>query len=353
MTFGPHHYVPVLKVKRGEKNALRGISARHKQHITPLLEIVERKEGKTVGSHLDTAFKDLAEGLSSYTRCFLDARGLAPDGPSAASDVFTRALGARIVFTPVTGVSRTADVAAALQHRAHGLGLRLTRDDFEAGTLTTKIDKFVSQHDLHRAETDLIIDLGSVDDMIVDGVAALTRAFLDAVPTHLEWRTFTVSACSFPMGMGGVDRNSHEQIERSEWRAWRDHLHRERASLVRLPTYSDCAIQHPSGVEGFDPRIMQVSAAVRYTLPDEWLLIKGESTRSVPPSVQFPQLAKRLVYGQLKPLFAGASHCAGCLEMKRAADGIERLGSAEVWRRLGTLHHISSVIEEMASLPWP
>ena len=40
MTFGPHHYVPVLKIKRGEKKALAAIEPSVRQRITPLLEIV-------------------------------------------------------------------------------------------------------------------------------------------------------------------------------------------------------------------------------------------------------------------------------------------------------------------------
>ena len=43
-------------------------------------------------------------------------------------------------------------------------------------------------------------------------------------------------------------------------------------SSTLSPTFSDCAIQHPVGVEGFNPRTMQVSASVRYALPDQWLL---------------------------------------------------------------------------------
>ena len=41
MTFGPGHYVPVLKVKRGEKSALQLVDFDLRKHITPLLEIVE------------------------------------------------------------------------------------------------------------------------------------------------------------------------------------------------------------------------------------------------------------------------------------------------------------------------
>src|SRR5215471_17663830 len=141
--------------------------------------------------------------------------------------------------------------------------------------------------------------------------------------------------------MGGIERNSHEFVPREEWIAWRDHLYARRDRVPRLPTFSDCAIQHPSGVEGFDPRTMQVSASIRYTWSDDWLLIKGESTRFTRPSAQFPDLATRLVYGHLQSHFAGPSHCQGCASMKAAADGAPKFGSAETWRRLGTIHHIS------------
>jgi hypothetical protein len=255
-------------------------------------------------------------------------------------------------FVPVTGLTRV-DVPAVLGHRARGVALRVTRAEFEAGNLRLRIEDFLSQHHLNPAVTDLIVDLGPVQEMIVPGISAFTDMFLQAIPHHEQWRTFTLSACSFPLSKGGVDRHSHDLVERSEWLAWRMGLHARRSSIPRLPTFSDCAIQHPSGVEGFDPRYMQVSAAVRYAMREHWLLIKGESTRAVPPSEQFPELATRLVYGHLRQQFAGVEHCAGCRGMKNAADGLPSYGSAEAWRKLGTIHHISTVMQGLDSLTWP
>jgi hypothetical protein len=123
--------------------------------------------------------------------------------------------------------------------------------------------------------------------------------------------------------------------------------------ISRLATFSDCAIQHVSGVEGFDPRIMPMSAAIGYTLLQEWLLIKGESVRRTPARQQFLELATQLVYGQLRNYFAGASHCPGCESIEAAAGGAGRFGSAGAWRRLGTIHHIKSVVDGLDALPWP
>jgi len=189
--------------------------------------------------------------------------------------------------------------------------------------------------------------------MIVAGIAALTKAFLADVPDHNNWRTFTLSGCAFPKSMGVVGRNSHEFIQRSEWIVWRDHLHARRGSLSRLPTFSDCAIQHPAGVEGFDFRKHQSSATIRYTLDNNWLLIKGVSTRKTPPSEQFPNLAMQLVYGHLSSHFYSNNHCYGCSGTNDAANGLPRLGSLEVWRRLGTIHHITTVARGLAELTFP
>lgn len=162
-----------------------------------------------------------------------------------------------------------------------------------------------------------------------------------------------MSACAFPSSMGGVKRHSHDLVERADWLAWCNSIYGDRNSRPRVPTFSDCVIQHPSGVEGFDPRIMTISASIRYTLPDKWLLVKGESARRTLPSVQFPRLATQLVYGHLKRHYAGEDHCQGCASMKAAADGVKGFGSAEVWRRLGTIHHITRVVEDLESLTWP
>ena len=355
MTFSSRHYVPVLKLKRGEKQALSHISPGLRPYVVPLLEVVERKQAPTVDKHLTTGFRDLATSLQGYSRCLLDVREIEPDGISGANEAFDRALTAGIQFTPVTGISRAADVPPAIGlSNARGVGIRLTRQEFEKHLIPNDLNRFLSAYGLTPDRVDLIVDLGSIDTLITAGAIALTQAFLAVVPNKSQWRTLTVTASSFPISMGVVNRNSSGRVERSDWLAWRIGQFERRATLARLPTFSDCAIQHPVGIEDFDPRFMRVSASIRYASGDDWLLIKGESTRTNPPSIQFPQLATQLVYGRLQAEYAGPSHCYGCKLIKDSADGTQGLGSAEVWRRIGTIHHITTVVQDdLGSLPSP
>lgn len=347
MTFGSDHYVPVLKVKRGEKKTLELLAPSLIPNVTPLLEIVE---GDGSEAHLDRAFEGLDTAVGRFHRCFLDAREIEKAGVDGARAVFDRAEAMGIAFTPVTGISRTSDVAAALSHRRSGVAIRLTRSEFETTRVAEELLEFLRTHRLDPSSIDLILDIGAVEDMVVAGIARMTAQFLGQVPNHRDWRTFTCVSSAFPRSMAVVGSNSDTLVERSEWQAWRDHLHARRETLQRLPTFGDCAIQHPQGVEGFDPRTMQVSASIRYTLSDQWLLIKGRSTRQTPAKTQFPMLARRLVIGDLSAFFAGSDHCAGCEGMAAAAGGAPKFGSAEVWRRLGTTHHITRAVEQLRLL---
>ena len=352
MTFGPDHYVPVLKAKRGEKRALHSIAPSLHALITPLVEVVEIANGKTLQGHLKTTFGGLAESVQPYARCFLDPRELGASNAVASDAVFRNACQRGIVFTPVTGISRGPQITVAIKYGKSGVALRLTRHDLESGGLRSHVTDFMSDYGLEPANTDLIVDLGGVEDLIPEGVARLAEAFLNGIPNIRVWRTLTLSSCAFPLSMRVIDRDSFAVFDRSEWLAWK-YLYDERGRLARLPTFSDCAIQRPEGVEGFDFRYMEVSAVVRYALSEEWLLIKGQSTSRVSAKQQFPSLATRLVYGHLARFYSGVSHCEGCRQAKDAADGSRGFGSAEVWRRLGTIHHITTVMEGLKRLSWP
>ena len=343
-------YVPVLKVKRGEKKALSLLPMALRRRVVPILDVVENPNDRTLGEHLGTTFKGLPSSLVGYPRCFIDAREIEDDDPRATEMVLKQARAEGIRVSAVTGITRTNGVAAALANSTHGLGVRLLRREFESRNLVPRLQGFLGRHGLVPESVDLILDLGAVADMIAHGVSALTRAFLADVPDLKRWRTVSIVACAFPLSMRGVGRHAHKEVDRCEWLSWRDDIYAYQQVCGRTLVFGDYVIQHPAGVENFDPRTMPVSATIRYALDDAWILIKGESTRVVSARDQFPALATKLVYGRLKSRYQGSVHCPGCSSMKAAADGAIGFGSAEAWRRLGTIHHICQTLDGLDAL---
>jgi hypothetical protein len=348
VSFDSYHYVPILKVKRGEKQALEAMNPGLKELMTPLLELVERMD-KTPKEHRSTALQKLAHSLNGYRRCFLDIRAIDGDGAASARALLSEAEEDGLFFTPVIGLKRPAAVIQELlAHRSKGVALRLARRDFEEGRVEHCLEE-VEALNLEPSDIDLIVDLGTIADLVLAGARRFALLFLNSVPAQEEWRTFTLSASAFPKSMGGVPSKAYALVERIEWTLWKELRERQ----GRLPTYSDSAIQHPSGVEDFDFTTMTPSASIRYAVPGDWLLIKGQSTKKVPAIEQFPELALRLVEGENASHFRGEAHCRGCAWIGAAADGEPGFGSAGVWRRIGTTHHLTTVVEEMAGLREP
>lgn len=345
--FGPNHYVPALKMKRAEKKALPLVSSTAKVRLTPLFEIVESK-GKEIARHVDTGMRGLSPGTDPLPRFFLDAGELEPDGVLGARRMFDVATDLKLKCTPVTGPARF-DLAIA---RAHGgaLALRLTRRLFEGGTLSREVSRCLEEEELDASQIDLILDAGDVSQMVPIGVAQLFAQMMRVLPDIVRWRTLTALSCGFPGSISAVKTGDTGEILRRDWLAWRNELYERRATLKRLPTFGDYAIQNIKGVEGFDPRTMQASAAIRYTLADSWLIVKGAGTKKSPAAKQSIGLAKRLV---THSKFMGAKHCVACQTIAAAATGKHTVTTLEEWRRLGTVHHLEVAGPQIAALTWP
>ncbi|MBL9039088.1 MAG: hypothetical protein JNG84_11270, partial [Archangium sp.] len=183
MPFPAKHYVPALKLKAAEKDALSVLAPSVKKGITPLLQVVENPQSKPLQKHIETAFKKIEGAVSGLARYFIDPVEIADSGKNGADLTFKKCSGLSVPYTPVAGPSRPVDLTlAALQAvNRTGLAVRITRKEFESGTLASSVSKFLATHSLNPASLDLIVDLGAVDSMIADGVVALTEAFLAAV----------------------------------------------------------------------------------------------------------------------------------------------------------------------------
>lgn len=73
----------------------------------------------------------------------------------------------------------------------------------------------------------------------------------------------------------------NRRIPRSDWLAWKKAVS-ESKNRMRKPSFSDYTIQYglyKEPVEGNNP-----SVSVRYTLDEEWLIMRGEAVRGKNPS---------------------------------------------------------------------
>jgi hypothetical protein len=127
---------------------------------------------------------------------------------------------------PVTGLIRTDAYQEACQEIVgvdkRGVCIRLQKDDFEeSGSLESAITKLLELLRVPPADTDLVLDLGSLhtengEEPLIDVIS-----LVKSIPSIKKWRSFVLAATGFPVDLIGLPPSETSTVWRSEWTLWR------------------------------------------------------------------------------------------------------------------------------------
>ena len=310
--FDHTHYMPVLRCKKAEKDALQQLPPLIRSKMTPLIEIPRNfsvKETDANGKQkkipleqsdpripqlLDERLhKTCADIAEVWFECpvLLDLQHLCsewrlPDGrhPVEATWHYARNF-STFPPDPVPVVNLHSDAAFLQAIRQIlaidnvGVALRIKRSDLERPWLNLEIGGLLNSLELQPHEVDFVVDYGCV------GENELALQWMcSRVPRIEEWRTFTCVSSSFPQDLMGMELGQNE-LPRHEWNAFHD-LVQSGQTLPRLPTFGDYATQFGSYVEPVPNA--SVSASIRYTIAREFVVMRGQSLRKGTKYLQYP-----------------------------------------------------------------
>jgi len=354
-------YVPVLKGKLGEFNALRNMRPDEKCLVTPLIEIPpipwdheNDQPAKSVDQHLSKVDGLLAKSWGMQHSLFLDFLWIGEkermsDGSHPMENLFERTRKEGLNVIPVTALVRGDDYQSACRrivakdHR--GVCLRIHTEDFEQPELEFEVAKILKRVGVTEGEVDLLLDLGSLGRDVSPQSVKDVVSKIRNLPYLKKWRSFAISGTGFPVDLMGLPPLNVSAVARSEWKLWRNII---KTSIVpRMPVFGDYAIAHPQPPE-VDPRIMRASASIRYTTDEDWLILKGQNLRDHGYG-QFHEVSGTLIKsGEYSgPEFSWGDWFIGECAGRRSSSG-----NLTTWRAVGTSHHISFVLRQVASFSW-
>ena len=368
--FGPNHYIPILRWKGAEKEALTQLKPEAKRHITPLIELIMPvpKPDRTnpVQESLEelreksiTLFqKKLLEVPDEIFKCwgrdpvFIDLHLI--DGSIRAqalekildlgerSDLFLIPVINIIPIVDFQSDVKTREVAINFAKKwSRGLCLRLSPSDLTQESISPRIQNFLEKAGLKAEDVDLIVDLLIVDAVLDPGVLS---NLVSRIPNIETWRTFILASGAFPQDLSKFNNPDKYEIQRSDWISWLTRAE----ELKRRPSFADYTIQHPKYKE--PPRNANPSASIRYALEDKWIIMKGQALfgRKSAGFAQYPANAKLLVS---LPEFKGAGFSSGDAYIAATAENIKtkKPGNPKTWLRAGINHHMTLVANQVSS----
>ena len=358
--FGHQHYVPILKWRQGEYQALFRLTPSVKSWITPLFEIptegwdFENEEPlKTLDEHLgkfgDRLKAKWGDPVCFVDSCYLDGDAVVASGVHHLEHIFNLARAAGTSPIPVTGLGRHPDYNAAVQAivkvDARGACLRLSADDFDAN-LGANIDAIVAQIGVAIRECDLVIDLAETVSQSDGATALVWLALMQQLPYINDWRTLTIAGTAFPASLSSSKYRPSGTAPRFEWTGYKALLPKLPKGS-RVPTFGDYAASHPR-TELLDPRMLDPNAKIKYTTDDQWFIVLGTQVKRNGRG-QYQGLCQTIV--NTRPnIFMGAGYSWGDGYIDGCAKGTQSTGGTSTWPSVATNHHLTKVVRDVATL---
>lgn len=352
-------YVPILKAKEGEFGALGEIDSEVGPQIIPLFEIpaipfdyLNDRPSRTLDVHVRGIAEKVANCWGGDRHVYIDysahAEDTLADGTHAFAALLNEARQSGAKAIPVIYTSSTQQTIDAASMHAHeaalGACLRLTVADFDEDVdLEAQIDHLISRMGLQTTDIDLLLDLKEIQSDLPRAIL-LARAMLAALPQPASWRRLIVAASSFPADLRDVDALSVATLPRREWDLW-NALNRRPERLPRRDIiFADYGISHPT-VKDVDPRTMTMSASIRYTGRNEWVIVKGRGVRQY-GFEQYHGLCEKLIQ---HPAYEGRQFSWADGYIADTAERHSGPGNATTWRKVGTNHHITLVVVQLST----
>jgi hypothetical protein len=356
-------YTPILKGKRGEYDALATMPLESCARLYPVVEVMpipwdwqRDVPARTLDAHLARDVGSIMECWGCDQPVMVDLKHTCGPKTRTGSGVHPvewmhsqlRIYG--VLGVPVTTLNRDDHYQEAVGAAAHadalGAALRLAPSDFnDAVELEASMFALLATLGLECEEVDIILDIGAISQDVGRNTALIGRVLIETLPTANGWRSLTLASSSFPADLSQIRPRSVGHITRAEWQTWSTLLD-QLGTLTRMPNFGDYGIDGPA-LTLLDPRVMRMSANIRYTSETDWYIGKGGSVDK-DGFEQYRKLADDLMHAPewCGPHFSsGDSYIAEC-----AAYETPGPGNATTWRRVGTSHHLAFVLDQLSKI---
>lgn len=346
-------YVPILKWRQGEYQALLRLGDQNKDAIVPLLVIPpveydfeEKRLKKTVQEHIETfpkrfrlkwgkrkALIDIHDSLES---------ALMGNGARIFQFIFDELRKGDSTAIPVVNLTRSEEFIKVAKEIVgedqRGACVRITLPELMSAELNSKLQTLVQYINLDFSQIDLVVDLAQPESF--EPYAAFSKALVSAIKKIADlkqYRSFAFAATSLQLSS---IKNPGGEVIRHEWQ-----LYKQLATDlngVRIPSFGDYSIETPAFSE-LDMRQIKPAGKIVYTSNDVWYVAKGTAFRG--NESQMTKHCKSIVDSVH---WCGSGYSQGDKRINDTVLGAEGTGNLSTWKQAGVSHHLAKVVEQLS-----
>lgn len=351
-------YLPMLKSKAGEFAALSKLSMEHKKRVIPLFEVTHiefdhanNNKPKTLKEHLLNFSKKVVKGWPA-NKLFIDTNFIndkSVDGTECIEFIFSELSKNGIFPMPVVYTSSQPKLLGSVNkiletNPMKEIGIRVTIEDIISISFEENINNILTQLKTSFTNCHIILDLKNADFSQKEDFAEAIIDELKGFPSLEKWKSFTIAGGAFPSI--GTIKTEEQLVPRNDWNFYIYVIEKLSKEVFNRPiNYGDYSIVAPGYFE-FDPVKMKVSANIRYTHDNHWLVLKGKALKKSADWQQYFGQAQRIIDSKY---YLGENFSDGDLHIKKCANRETTSGNANTWIAVGNNHHFTKVLTDLFS----
>jgi Beta protein len=359
-------YVPILRARGGEFEAVARLTDDVKDRLLPLIEIPRfapdfrsGKVGESWSQYLSRKTKYIIGTWGAFRPLFLDSFDTDEEArtengrlPIVVAHEYMRTSGSNgNNAIPVTMLDRATEyqdaIASIVAQDNRGVCIRLLRTDIrDVRTLGNSLRDLLRRLGALQKSSYLLVDFREVSADQTDSNVEMAASVLDGLTEVELWRAVIVSAGRMPETLQKLAPSGKDSlIDRAEISMW-DKL--AEMDVRRKPTFGDYGVVNPKGQ--YIPTGEPITAAptIRYTDDANWIILRGQSTRKDASGFeQFRTLSERLVR---RAEYRNSSFAWGDRYISECANSrTDGPGNLKKWVAVCTNHHLTLVSRQMSS----
>jgi hypothetical protein len=334
-------YYPILRWKQGEQFAVASLDAADRASLLPIAEVQMLETG----------------GQPKLERTLRSAHA---DQYSIAIDIKPVYLGTRVplarlarivgrfqtmgfkVWPVVHGADALADTTGLSAFKGWAdLVLRVYPNDTPLAAALA-LAKDVRKAMGRASRLHVVVDLDSIGDIDPNAVAAMAVPYVRDLTALGDVTRVIVAGGSFPLTVGGFKLGVGNLLPRRELSIWKAV---RAAPGCHDAAFGDYGVTNPQPLEPIDPRTMNPSAHIRYTLKNEWWLLRASGVKTKGWG-QYNGLCVLLINDAR---YCGATFSFGDNRYMTHSTAGSTSGSFMTWRRDATSHHLVYTVRQLAA----
>lgn len=325
-------YIPLVRTKAGEAEALGALSAAARVKTFPLVNMTA-----TIPV---TFLPNMIQRMAGRPIALDGSYNFAQTGTAAAFTALFNGLlnGGVPVIPAITYLPMPAYLAAVNNVlNANGLVLHISLADLPTAAA------WVAAQGWHHGSVDLVVSAGGVSDHNPVQLGGYVQNVLNNyIAQNHPWRTVTLHSHSAPRDHANLPAG-RSLVPRRDWLLWQNVAPNVPFTL----DYSDSCHVHPSLEEVPGYAMARATVSVRYAIDDFWIVRKGVATtgqNGQPMSLQYRQHAQALV---AEPQFDQLVGCWGDQRIQHYAVTPGGTGGRSQWAAVLLNRHVSLVADRL------